>query len=363
MSQRKCDREANEWFSLRIGGLLEADQEAELQAWLGSSEENRRAYARYERAWKRVEALQRSGLLDRHSLFELGTDRPAPMGDGSVETPSPPVHGPRPGAATPTRRTVCTALVAASVLGALGTGWYCVRAPHTALARKSPPSTDWQGWVTTRFDRMRRVPLPDGSTLKLNSDTSVRYRQSADMREAILERGEAEFTVVADAHRPFRVISNVLRADVIGTVFSMKQSTLGEIETLVSDGSVILTPDSPTLRPMQLRAGEAIRATESDWEPQARLVKADRRLAWLRDQLDFGRSEPLWRAVEEFNRYNQSQLQIIDRRIRNVAVKGIFDKYDPTGFAETLLNLRIQHRMINMPSNHGKLILLQGEAH
>jgi ferric-dicitrate binding protein FerR (iron transport regulator) len=138
---------------------------------------------------------------------------------------------------------------------------------------------------------------------------------------------------------------------------------VGEVETLVSDGSVKLISDSPRLEPIVLRAGEVIRATASDWEPQARLARDDPRLAWLQNQLAYGHAEPLWRVVEEFNHCNESQLQIVDRRIATVGVRGIFDKHDPQGFAQNLRNLRIEHQTINLPLSHTQVILLRGASH
>ena len=72
--------------------------------------------------------------------------------------------------------------------------------------------------------------LPDGTIVKLNSDSRLRFNDefSLDKREVYLE-GEAFFDVVKDSKRPFRVYSSGVVTTALGTSFNVKAFNTGEL--------------------------------------------------------------------------------------------------------------------------------------
>jgi len=76
--------------------------------------------------------------------------------------------------------------------------------------------------VTTSGQKLT-VTLSDGSVVKLNSNTILRYPKSfeADSREVYLT-GEAFFDVKKDSLRPFRIHTGELTTQVLGTSFNVK---------------------------------------------------------------------------------------------------------------------------------------------
>ena len=107
--------------------------------------------------------------------------------------------------------------------------------------------------VSTRPGETRRIALDDGTTIELNGDTRLRLDRK-DLRFAVLDRGEAAFTVRHDAGDPFRVTVGDAVFEDAGTVFNIvhtdKATRIG-----VSEGKVIYNPEAEAIA---LPAGRAL---------------------------------------------------------------------------------------------------------
>lgn len=88
---------------------------------------------------------------------------------------------------------------------------------------------------------IKDIVLPDGSTVTLNSTSSLTYRKEfgTETREVILI-GEAFFSVVPDASKPFKVFIGESVVEVTGTRFSVRE-TDGAVNVSVISGSVMLS--------------------------------------------------------------------------------------------------------------------------
>ena len=100
----------------------------------------------------------------------------------------------------------------------------------------------WQEVVTAR-GQMATVSLPDGSSVRLNAASTLRYRIGPDapVREVSLE-GEALFDVVPGAS-PFEVVSSETRVRVLGTRFAVR-SRDGTTRVAVQEGRVSVGEES-----------------------------------------------------------------------------------------------------------------------
>lgn len=88
--------------------------------------------------------------------------------------------------------------------------------------------------------------MPDGSTLWLNSSTTLNVDYSKNYRRINLIKGEAHFEVAKDATRPFEVYADNRLVRAIGTAFTVHKVN-GAIEVLVSEGTVELAIVDNTL--------------------------------------------------------------------------------------------------------------------
>ncbi|OWW25478.1 hypothetical protein B4Q04_07620 [Zobellia sp. OII3] len=109
--------------------------------------------------------------------------------------------------------------------------------------------------VQTRYGEKQEVLLPDGTFVMLNSGSSIQFPDQFQegLREVVLE-GEAFFRVHRDTSRPFRVKTQELTTEVLGTSFNInsfpeKDSitvsvATGKVMVKNSDGlKEILLPD------------------------------------------------------------------------------------------------------------------------
>lgn len=140
------------------------------------------------------------------------------------------------------RRRVIGWGIAASLLGAIG---------YTSL--NLTPTTYV---VSTAKQEHRTVQLADGSRIDLNASTRLVLDRD-NPRFARLDGGEAMFTVVHDAKRPFIVEVGGAKLMDAGTAFNVIQEK-GRTEVSVSEGLVIYNPQSDRVG---LPAGRRLRAT------------------------------------------------------------------------------------------------------
>lgn len=109
--------------------------------------------------------------------------------------------------------------------------------------------------VETAAGEHRTVTLADGSRIALNGATRLQLDRDKP-RYAALESGEALFTVVHDAARPFEVRAGDAVLVDRGTVFNVAQQT-GGLEVGVAEGAVEFSRDGRTV---DLRPGMSLRS-------------------------------------------------------------------------------------------------------
>ena len=123
----------------------------------------------------------------------------------------------------------------------------------------------------TRPGEQRLIALADGTHIALNGASRL-VLSAADGRTARLERGEAMFTVVHDANRPFTVDVAGERLVDIGTRFDVVRSAQGS-EVAVAQGAVLYDPEGAAVRlgpGRVLRKSDASRLVEvADMDPAA----------------------------------------------------------------------------------------------
>lgn len=102
------------------------------------------------------------------------------------------------------------------------------------------------------------VTLPDGTKVKLNSESSLEYFDNFETNRTVHLEGEAFFEVSEDSLRPFIIYSNALEVRVLGTSFNVKSYLDDEdIEVAVATGKVAVRKqnagdqDPVLLKPME----------------------------------------------------------------------------------------------------------------
>lgn len=209
--------------------------------------------------------------------------------------------------------------------------------------------------IATALGEQRSILLSDGSTLELNTETEVRIRFTEHARDIDLLRGELLVDVAKDPDRAFRVLSDGVVAQAIGTRFNVYKRE-GDTVVTVIEGRVAVnqaptafpsgTSNSgsvATSEPVELTAGLQIAvANQAVATPSVELtpepVSLAKTTAWTDRRLMFD-DEPLSAIVAEFNRYNRARLIITDAQLNDKRLSGVFDANDPNEFIALLQSL------------------------
>jgi transmembrane sensor len=299
---------ANEWAARLAAPDVTQAQKAGFTAWLRTSPVHVREYLD-------VEAVR---LTVGAALHDDATDVRALLGDtrsNVVELDTVP-------AAMAISRRRAPAYMNAAALAVLAIG------AVAGLQLSGDPDSKL---YSTGVGEIRRVPLPDGSIVELNTRSEIRIDFAANRRDIHLAQGEAFFDVAKDPARPFRVLSDAAQIRAIGTRFSVHRKTGHTVVTVV-EGRVAASKDNETL---ELAAGhraviDVATATKPALPAQPELVDASRLTAWRQHRLIFD-NQPLSEVVAEFNRYNRQQLVIEDAALGAQGISGVFDPDKPQG--------------------------------
>lgn len=289
-SSAEIDDAAAEWAARADTGALEPHEAQALDAWLAEDPRHLGAYAR-------------AGAVLAHF------DKARALGpDAGVAEARP----------MPTRRAALSAL-AATVAITAGAG----AITYGLIFRR----------YSTRRGEMRRVALPDGSTVTLNTASTVVVDFAGGRRNVRLEKGEALFSVARGAE-PFEVEAGGVKLKAADAVFNLRQRADRQVEVLVCNGVVELADGSNVARLPKATVAYARPATPVS----AKLVSGDdvqRRLAWREGMIAF-HGETLAEAAEEFARYSDQRIVIDDPEVARRTVVGLFVANDPAGFAKAV---------------------------
>lgn len=301
----EASEEAAAWFARMHSDQVTSEDEIAFSEWL---EADPRRHAAYEEA---------AGVWS-----DIGNLRGQPRMRDLLQHLSPKVSGRR------SRRGFLLwgggGIAAAAVAGLIG--WRYLQAPQT---------------YTTAFGQQLRVPLADGSTLTLNTESTVRVSLTEDERRIWLDRGQAHFIVAPDANRPFRVFVGDEEVRALGTRFEVRREGAAMRVTL-EEGSVAIFREGQTqqLNAPPTSAAQAVlspgqQATVAAENINIAAVDTQRVLAWRFGQMNLD-AQPLSEAIAEINRYNTRQIVLEDPSLGDMPISGLFQTGSPDAFVDAV---------------------------
>lgn len=282
------------------------------EAWLAASPQHRAAFDGLRAVWS---------ALDR---------MPDPRPAASVV----PMRRNRPARSSLSRRFAPLALLAASVAIA------AVFGPATLDRLGSDHST--------AAGERRTVTLADGSQVQLNTDSAIAVDFSGPSRRVTLRRGEAFFTVTSDRSRPFEVTAMGAVTRVVGTRFAVRQMD-GSTRVAVEEGTVeVHCPAGMASAEdgVRLTAGETVRYEQGVCPVRETGLNVARLTAWRDGRVVFD-DRSLSEVVGELNRYRPGPIVLLDSKLGERRVTGVFDVRDPDralSAIEQVLPIRV-HRI------------------
>ncbi|MDG2520718.1 FecR domain-containing protein [Caulobacter segnis] len=280
------DAAAADWVVRRDRGLSAAET-AELEAWLAADPRQRGAFVRAEAAWM---SLDRGRALDPSLLMRqpMMARRGLLIGGGA----------------------------------ALAAGLASVTLSPLLVGGKR---------IATGVGEGRRVPLEDGSSLDLNTDSKVKVRFDRTSRQVDLSQGEVWFEVSRDAARPFRVDVGLLALSADEADFSVRRD-VDRVRVNVERGAVRLQRLGLEASERLVEAG-AVAVADLRGVAVSTVAPAvlQANLAWRTGAIVLD-GVTLAEAAAEFNRYNARAITV-GEAARELRVVGVFRAREPEAFA------------------------------
>nr|WP_314121543.1 FecR family protein [uncultured Brevundimonas sp.] len=187
----------------------------------------------------------------------------------------------------------------------------------------------------TGVGEQRTVQLEDGSTIILDTASSVSVRYTGSRRLITLTSGQAMFEVESDRRRPFVVQAGDTAVTALGTRFDVRRSGAGARVTL-AEGRVEVLRQAQTNGRWSLRPGQQV--TTSIQRPTVASANVVAATSWTVGRLTF-ENTPIAEAVAEMNRYSRIPIELRSDKISPILVSGVFNSTDTEGFVAALCDL------------------------
>ncbi len=284
----------------------ERDQ-ARLDDWLGQSASHSVAYWRARHVWQRADRLAAlkspdSGKLSRRRSF---------LGYGFL------------------RGAVAACVVVVGLVGA-----------------REFLQTQYTTYVTA-VGEQKILKLADGSRIELNTGSVLRLSRNMQRGEAILDKGEAYFEIKHNPEHPFVVIAHGRRIVDVGTKFLVRTGKYDLKVSMLEGRAALSASENGAGASTELEAGDVAIATLTTTKivrPSPQVI-ADM-AGWRRGQLVF-RHVTLAAAIAEFNRYNETKLNIEGANTGARKIYGTFRTTDVNLFAsvaQDVLHLHVKRQ-------------------
>lgn len=141
--------------------------------------------------------------------------------------------------------------------------------------------------VYAAYGETKHIELPDGSTIWLNSGTTIRYPEKFTGKERnVYLDGEAFFTIRKDSLKPFIVHTGQLTVNVLGTVFNLK-SFSDEHSTIATLESGKITISTSTGHSQVLVPGQQLSFNHLTSQITLREISAEEASAWKDGYINF----------------------------------------------------------------------------
>ena len=202
--------------------------------------------------------------------------------------------------------------------------WWFVYRPVGDSTSPTTQSPLAQSYHSPLGDR-KKINLPDGSFVILNSNSSISIAFTDNEREVQL-KGDAFFRVAKDSSKPFTVYSEKIAATALGTEFYMHRSDDGtgnvEVDLLEGKLQIVEVGKNPAVGKIILGPGESGKYG-SDMVLKKTSFDTLSLRSWIGGQLAF-KDRPLQEVVRHLESWFGIQIDISSPDLKNKLITGDF---------------------------------------
>jgi ferric-dicitrate binding protein FerR (iron transport regulator) len=319
-----------------LAGEANEKENAAVEKWLAQSAENRAEFGKLKSEWKIMESMKQFDVDNAwKKLHGRIVDNEEPVLADSGER-----------AITHRRISFGTPLrIAASLLLLIALG----ASIAIAVGRFRKVTI-----TTAANEQLRRVTLPDGSTVTMNGSTTLRYPEHfrGNARNVSLT-GEAFFEVTPDKSRPFIINTGDAAIRVVGTSFNVvTKGSSSSVEVYVSTGIVEVYKPESRNNSVFLHPGEIGKISGN--VINSKIAGNENAIAWKTGKMDF-RDIPWSDAVAMLNKmYN---VNIILRETELFSIKTTGEYRYPEEPLDTILRILCQQSALRIEKSNNKIYL------
>jgi len=329
-------------ISRYLSGETSKEEEHQLNEWLDSAKENRKLFGEYKTIWDRMEKVSSIAGMDMEAEWSELESR--------LEAAVPEIEGIRgidskKGKSTSMMFYARRIAIAAIVVLALALG-------GLQLIRNTGFHT------ATTADLSEEIVLPDGSTITLNSFSSLEYPKKfkKDQRGVNLE-GEGFFEVNGNPDWPFVIKTEKVDIRVLGTSFNVNAYMKNpEIEVIVKTGQVAVTHQGEIPKTIILKPGSKA-IYNKEVEELSLSTNIDRNyLAWKTKNLVF-QDESLGRVTMILNKVYGSEIIIPSDSLKTAKITSTFNDQS----LEAILNVLSETLDLQVIEYQDRILLTQSK--
>lgn len=191
------------------------------------------------------------------------------------------------------------------------------------------------------YGRRSRIELSDGSIVWLNSGSKLVYpsRFIENNREVYLE-GEAAFNVTHNKNRPFRVITDNQKIEVLGTVFNVSNyRDENNLSTVLKSGSVQIIYKGNSIfnfkKKLKITPGTLAVYNKGTNEMNSEKVETEKYFSWIEGKMIF-HNDNLKFIMKKLARYYNVDIVINNVDVEKQTFSGALDLKES---AEKVINI------------------------
>lgn len=170
----------------------------------------------------------------------------------------------------------------------------------------------------------RTITFVDGSTVRLNADTRIRYQVRGNGKREVVLDGEAYFTVTRDESRPFVVRTAHASVEVLGTEFNVWSR--GTSRVAVRSGRVaVWNPEEARDSARELLPDTGIDCDDGGCDDTPTPLDFGAILGWIDGRIVF-QDATLSDAIAELERIYDAQIEVRGDGIAGRTISGTFEK-------------------------------------
>lgn len=193
--------------------------------------------------------------------------------------------------------------------------------------------------VIVRVEKGQRVglTLPDGSSVLLNSESLLSYRQDFGQQDREVKfAGEGYFEITKNPEKKFTVKTQFMNVEVLGTAFNFyAYESKEEVELTLVEGKVFLCTNTQPEQTATLEPDSKAVYNKTTGKLKVEPTNTFFETAWQAKELVF-RSEPLAEVLQKVERRYGVVIHVDKEELLRETYTGVFDKEELSKVMEIL---------------------------